>query len=156
MRSALAVGAALLLAMTAGAGATTAQMNVRHVTASQACGGDEWVCDYVASDDRVTGTLTIEFSGSAEDPAPSGADLAWADTSLEGPDGTWAGHYYLLWGDDGAQVFAVFDGEGGYEGWRYVASGVDPEADGDHDWIGVIYQGDLPGFGSEPPVADEQ
>jgi hypothetical protein len=32
------------------------------------------------------------------------------------------------------------------EGWQYVASGIDPNTDGDFDWVGTLYEGQLPPY----------
>jgi hypothetical protein len=79
-----------------------------------------------------------------------GSDVAvyWTDHWIEGPEGTWTGHGYLV-GDETGTVDALvmLTGDGAYEGWSYVAFGSDPEADADHDLIGVIYEGALPPVG---------
>ncbi len=118
------------------------------VAATQDCDiyTDPVTCTYTASDPRVTGTLTHTYTGDIGGPATAEAELVWADATLEGPEGSWTGHLYIVWTEP-TQAFAVLSGTGAYEGWQYVASGIDPEADGDHDWTGIIYEGELPPYG---------
>ncbi len=40
------------------------------------------------------------------------------------------------------------------EGWQYIASGTDPEPDGDFEWIGTLYEGELPPYGPLEPSAE--
>ena len=74
--------------------------------------------------------------------------------SFEGPEGGWTGHVYALWGEP-TQNFLVLSGTGANEGWQYIASGTDPDTDGDFEWIGTLYEGELPPF-PETAVAAER
>ena len=127
------------------------------VTATQDCGPVYTVpitCSYTASDSRVTGTPTHEWIADISGPSSGDVTVGWAPATLEGPEGNWTGHYYTVWGDT-AHVFSVLSGTGAYEGWHYVASSIDPEADGDADVVGVMYEGDPPPFGPLPPATSE-
>ena len=124
------------------------------VTATQECNlyATPVTCTYAASDPRVTGTLTFEFTGDIGSLDSGGVEFLWNDATLEGPEGDWTGHYYLMWGYgrevlDGSNAFTVLSGTGAYDGWQYVATSIDPQADGDADLIGVIYEGELPPYG---------
>ncbi len=128
------------------------------VTATQDCNlyATPVTCTYVASDPRVTGTLTFEFTGDIGTLDTGGVEFMWNDATLEGPEGDWTGHYYLMWGYgrevlDGSNALTVLSGTGAYEGWQYIATSIDPQADGDADLVGVIYEGELPPYG--PPSA---
>ena len=125
------------------------------VTTTQECdlSASPVACTYTASDPRVTGTgghVFVEgISGDGGFVVPgSEVALYWTDYWIEGPEGAWTGHGYLL-GDDAGTIHALLmlAGEGAYEGWSYVAYGVDPEADANHDMIGVVYEGPLPPVG---------
>ena len=132
-----------------GPAARVTQLPAVTVTSSQDCdlpANQGGACTHTASDARVTGPLTFSYTGDIGGPATAEVELVWADATLEGPDGDWTGHLYLVWTEP-TQAFAVLSGDGAYEGWQYVASGIDPEADGDHDWSGVIYEGALPPYG---------
>ena len=74
-----------------------------------------------------------------------GAGFTWMDVLFEGPEDGWIGHVYALWGEP-TQNFLVLSGTGANEGWHYIASSIDPEPDGDFDWVGTLYEGELPPF----------
>jgi hypothetical protein len=126
------------------------------VTGTQACAessSDEpvWDCTYTASDPRVAGTGTIRFRASVSDRSSDGPVMWVIDTTLDGPDGTWSGHHYVFTDQTGvAHVLMMLAGAGAYEGWQYVASATDPEADGNHDLVGLLYEGDAPPYGPLP------
>ena len=108
-------------------------------------------CTWTASDPRLTGTLAHEWLGGVEVEAAAaeglGAGLNSAEVTFEGPEGSWTGHVYVLWGEPNVS-FLVLSGAGANEGWRYVASNVDStEAHGDLDWTGTLYEGELPPYG---------
>ena len=125
------------------------------VTATQDCVLSAPItCTYTASDSRLTGTLTHVWMADISGPSSDDVTVGWAPATLEGPEGSWTGHYYVVWGDT-AQVFSVLSGTGAYEGWQYIASSIDPEADGDADVVGVMYEGDPPPFGPLPPATSE-
>ena len=44
------------------------------------------------------------------------------------------------------QGASVLSGTGANENWHYVASGIDPEPDGDLEWRGTLYEGGPPSF----------
>ena len=126
------------------------------VTGTQACvdsPGDEpvWTCTYTASDPRVAGTGSIRFAVGVSEPGSDAPVMWWIDTTLDGPDGTWSGHHYVFTDEAGtAHALMMLTGTGAYEGWQYVASGTDPEADGNHDLVGLLYEGGAPPFGPLP------
>jgi hypothetical protein len=114
------------------------------VTITQDCAFSSGECTFTASDPRLTGPGTMKITRvvSTNEATPI---LAWGEYTLDGPDGTWSGYNYGVADDEGsAHVSMVLSGAGAYEGWQYVASGIDPGADGDHDLIGVLYEGTLP------------
>ena len=129
------------------------------VTAVQECryisANIPFPCAIKASDPRLIGEAKLAFTGGRGEDAEGAPFVAWTDTTLEGPEGSWSGHHYIPWDADGAYPFVVLSGEGAYEGWVFIATGIDPEADGVHDLTGVLYQGPLPPFGPVTPSADE-
>jgi hypothetical protein len=121
------------------------------VTATQACvwtepgGVPTGTCAYTASDPRVTGTLTVTITAAVG--GPGGDDYVQTfDATLQGPDGTWQGRYWVTFdlGTKTAWATSVLSGDGAYAGWTYVASGNDMSMTGNHDLVGVLYQGPPP------------
>jgi hypothetical protein len=106
-------------------------------------------CDWTASDPRLPDTLEYEWTGNVEDAAAGDAGLdaglTWGDVGFEGPDGGWTGHSYVLWGDP-THNFLVLSGTGANEGWQYIASGIATDSFGDFEWVGTLYEGELPPF----------
>jgi len=133
----------------------TAQTDAVAVTATQECdtSASPVACTYTASDPRVAGSgghVFVEgISGQGHFVVPgSEAAVYWTDFWIEGPEGAWTGHSYLVGDDAGAiNALTMLAGDGAYEGWSYITYGSDAEADGDHDLIGVIYEGPLPPVG---------
>lgn len=124
------------------------------VIAAQDCVdlGSSSECSWTASDPRLTGTATARFTGDVSDDRPGEGPrtgFSWLDVTLQGPEGSWSGHEYLMWTDPFQHVI-VLSGSGAYEGWHYVAMAT-AEAPPRIDWTGVIYEGELPPFG---PAAD--
>lgn len=154
MRRLSAVGAAIVMCLALGgvqvAAQTTEAIGVQ-ATVAQKCVGQE-PCLWTASDPRLPDTLTHDWVGSVD--AEGGPDLntgfTWMDVRFDGPEGGWSGHVYAIWGEPTAN-FLVLSGTGANEGWHYVASGIDPEPDGDFEWTGTLYEGELPPF----PVPSE-
>ena len=125
------------------------------VTTTQDCAFSSGQCTFTASDPRLTGpgTISIKHVVYTDQGTPI---LAWGEYTLDGPDGTWSGYNYGVADEEGtAHVSMVLSGAGAYEGWQYVASGIDPGADGDHDLVGVLYEGPLPPMGPAVPDATE-
>ena len=112
-------------------------------------------CDWTASDPRLTGTIALAWGDgvAVEGAEDSQAGLQWTNSTFHSPEGSWTGHGYILWGEP-TQNFLVLSGTGANEGWHYVASGTDPEPDGDFEWTGTLYEGELPPF-PETAVAAE-
>ena len=114
-------------------------------------------CDWTASDPRLPDTIAADmFTGfvEVEDAGASSMRASHGSTSSsEGPEGGWTGYVYALWGEP-TQNFLVLSGTGANEGWHYIASGTDPDTDGDFEWIGTLYEGELPPF-PETAVAAE-
>lgn len=106
------------------------------------------VCSWDAGDERLTGTLTHEWVRPQVTARLLEDDMGvgWASATLEGPEGSWAGHMYAVWADP-AQVFIVLSGDGAYDGWQFLASTIDADTPGNSTWTGVMYQGELPPFG---------
>ena len=116
------------------------------VIVDQQCAGRS-ICPWSPSDPRLPDTLNHKWTGDvdvngAEDIE---AGFTWMDVGYEGPEGGWTGHVYALWGDP-THNFLVLSGTGANEGWQYVASGLDPNTDGDFQWVGTLYEGQLPPF----------
>ena len=156
MRGLLASGAAIFMCLALGALPVAAQRDAVVVTTTQECdlSANPVACTYAASDPRVAGTGGHVFregiSGDGGSVVP-GTEVAlyWTDYWIEGPEGAWTGHGYLFADDAGTiHALVMLAGEAAYEGWSYVAYGDDPEADANHDMIGVIYEGPLPPVGS--------
>ena len=122
------------------------------VTVTQDCdfGTSPIVCSWVASDPRLTGTLTHDEAGAIGDPEPepeNAAGLSWLDGTLDGPEGDWNVRVYLGWTDP-MSLFTVVSGNGANEGWNYIAWSVDEIVlDGMVDWTGMFYEGELVPFG---------
>ena len=143
-----ALGGLPALAQEAEPGAVT-------VTGTQDCEFRTGLCEFTASDPRVTGAGTVATKRIVltDQRAPV---LAWDEVTLEGPDGTWSGHHYVVADKAGTgHVFMLLNGAGAYEGWQYVATGRDPRPHGDHDLIGVLYEGPLPAVGAPVPEDGE-
>ena len=147
----LSLVGAVILMLLGGLGGTvvaqTPEATGTQVTVTQECSGGT-VCSWTASDPRLPETLDTEmFTGSVEVEGAGFLDagFAWMDVGFEGPDGGWTGYVYALWGEP-TQNFLVLSGTGADEGWHYVARGTDPEPDGDFEWIGTLYEGELPPF----------
>jgi hypothetical protein len=161
MRKLWAAYAAVVICMSVGTVVAVAQDESGgvSVTAFQECryvsGNVPFPCAITASDPRLSGEASLVFSGGRGEDAEEATFVAWTDTTLEGPEGSWSGHHYIPWDADGAYPFVVLSGEGAYEGWVFIASGIDPEADGVHDLTGVLYEGPLPPFGAVMPPADD-
>jgi hypothetical protein len=132
-------------------GAETLELQGVTVTASLVCveaGDAPGGCTWTASDPRLTGTGTGQFTGDISDDREGEGlrtGLSWLDHTLEGPEGGWSGHEYLMWIDP-FHHFLVLSGSGAYEGWHYVASAI-TEAGPPFDWTGILYEGELPPFG---------
>lgn len=93
-----------------------------------------------------TGGVGVE----GDDDIGLAAGFNWMDVSSEGPAGGWTGHVYALWGRP-VQNFLVLSGTGANDGWHDIASGTDTLPDGDFDWIGTLYEGELPPYGPLEP-----
>jgi hypothetical protein len=116
-------------------------------TATQECGGGSR-CTWTASDPRLPGTLVHDFFTGEVEVEGAGAfeaGFAWMDVKPLAPEGDWSGRVYALFGEP-TQNFLVLSGTGANEGWHYIASGTDPDTDGDFEWIGTLYEGELPPF----------
>jgi hypothetical protein len=123
------------------------------VTVTQEC-ADRSICIWTPSDPRLPDTLTTDiFTGFVDVVGDGDAGFAWMEQSSEGPDGGWTGYVYALWGEP-TQNFLVLSGNGANEGWHYIASGTDPDTDGDFEWIGTLYEGELPPYGPLEPSAE--
>lgn len=112
-------------------------------------------CTWTASDPRLTGSATGQFTGDVSDERPGEGfrtGLSWLAYELVGPEGSWSGHEYLMWTDP-FQHFIVLSGSGAYEGWHYVAAAT-TTAGPPIDWMGVLYEGEPPPFG--PVTASEE
>jgi len=157
----LALVGAVILVLLGGAGGVIAAQDEAEdltgvpVTVTQECAGGS-ICSWTASDPRLPGTLTHDmFTGGVEvDGAGSlEAGFVWMDVMSEGPEGGWTGHVYALFGEP-TQNFLVLSGTGANEGWQYIASGTDPDTDGDFEWIGTLHEGELPPYGPLEPSAE--
>jgi hypothetical protein len=116
-------------------------------------------CSEVASDPRVTGTMTmvINIEGwsegiKQEDPANS---VLWTDYLLVGPDGTWSGHGYGFYEADGTtRILHIATGSGAYEGLTYTQSITVTASTANADTIGLIQTGPLPPGYSDAPFSE--
>jgi hypothetical protein len=150
-----ALGSAFLIAQPFGQqdvavpGAETPELSGVTVTVTQQC-VDFDPCIWTASDPRLPDTIAIDmFTGFVDVVGDDDAGFAWLEQSSEGPEGGWTGYVYALWGEP-TQNFLVLSGTGANEGWQYIASGTDPDTDGDFEWTGTLYQGGLPPFPEAP------
>lgn len=106
-------------------------------------------CFDASTDPRVSGTSTVvlNLEGWDEglllsDPANS---VAWIDYTLQGPEGTWAGHGYGLYDAEGIlHMVDVLAGSGAYEGLTFTLSGTVPAGLSTSNYIGLIQPGSLP------------
>jgi len=156
VRRLLTIGAAIAICLVLGGGQvaaqTATQLRGTSTTAAQECENilaKTIVCTWTASDPRLSGTLTHEWTNVPGEPA-----IGWAPATLDGPDGSWAGHLYATWTDP-ARLFVFLSGEGDYDGWQYVASTIDDaERMGNSEWVGVVYEGEPPPYGPPDQPAD--
>jgi len=155
----LSLAGTVILALLGGlGGAVVAQGEAEElsgvtVTVTQEC-VEFAPCRWTASDPRLPGTMTTDiFTGFVDVEGDPDAGFAWLEQSFEGPEGGWTGYGYALWGEP-TQNFLVLSGTGANEGWQYVASGTDPDTDGDFEWIGTLYEGELPPCGPLEPSAE--
>lgn len=127
------------------------------VTGTQDCDAGIGRCTFTASDPRVAGAGTISFTGGvASEPVDGAPIFMWDVVTIDGPDGTWSGHHYVVGYDGGdAHVLMMLTGAGDYEGWQYVAVSVDTPPHGVHDLVGVLYEGPLPPMGTAVPSTIE-
>lgn len=104
-------------------------------------------CRWTASDPRLTGTISTDWGDAVavEGAKRLEAGFQWIGNTFYSPEGGGTGHVYALWGEP-TQNFLVLSGTGAIEGWHYIASGTDPDSDGDFEWIGTLYEGELPPF----------
>lgn len=132
-------------------GAETMELQGVTVTVAQSCvdaGDAPDVCTWTASDPRLSGTASAEFTGDISDDRPGEGlriGFSWLDIALEGPEGDWSGHEYLMWTEP-FQHFILLSGSGAYEGWHYVAAAMS-DTGPPFDWTGLLYEGELPPFG---------
>ena len=142
----------IILALLGGSGGAVIAQDVDteltgvQVTVTQQCAGRS-LCPWSASDPRLPDRLDHKWTGDVdvEGAEDIEAGFTWMDVGFEGPDGGWTGHVYALWGDP-THNFLVLSGTGANVGWQYVASGIDPNTDGDFDWVGTLYEGQLPPY----------
>ena len=154
MRRLWAAGAAIVLCLALGetqlVAQTPSQLRGTETTADQECGNllaKDIVCTWVASDPRLTGTLTHSWVMIPGDPG-----VGWAPATLEGPEGDWTGHLYVTWTDP-ARLFVFLSGDGDYAGWQYMASTIDDgERMASSQWVGMVYEGEPPPFGPVEPA----
>ena len=152
----MTLAGAVMLALLGGmGGAAVAQDEAEEptavqVTVTQECAGRN-LCPWTASDPRLTGTVSVVWGDGVEIEGKGTTEAGWQSMgqTFEGPDGDWTGHVYALWGRP-TQNFLVLSGTGANEGWHYIASGTDPMPDGDFEWIGTLYKGELPPFPEAP------
>ena len=124
------------------------------VTGAQSCDDDG--CTFTASDPRVAGTGTWSLPVPPVSTADGTPVYMWDEITIEGPDGTWSGHHYVVADEMGtAHVFMVLSGTGAYEGWQYVATATDTPPHGTHDLVGVLFEGPVPPIGPVAPAAAE-
>jgi hypothetical protein len=124
----------------------TETSNAMPVIVTQECAGRS-TCLWTPSDPRLPEKLDHDWIGSVEIDGTGDTEggFSWADVWFNGPEAGWTGYVYAMWGRP-TQNFLVLSGTGANEGWQYVASGTDPMPDGDFDWIGTLYEGDLPPY----------
>lgn len=71
-----------------------------------------------------------------------------------GSEGNWTGHLSAVWSDP-AQLFVFLSGDGAYAGQEFVGATIDDGLEmGDSEWVGSVYEGELPPFGPLEPAAD--
>jgi hypothetical protein len=135
----------------------TTQTEAVVVTVTQECNtlARLITCEFTANDPRVTGSGGHVFAQTItaqEQFGVPGTELGVyvLDAWINGPDGVWTGHSYLV-GNTGTgpvNALMMLTGEGAYDGWSLVAFGTDPEADANHELTGLMYRGSLPPVGS--------
>jgi hypothetical protein len=155
----MSLAGTVILALLAGFGGVVAAQDEAEeptsvtVTMTEQCNDMDLPCDWTASDPRLTGRRAdwwpidgVEVEGAEE----TDAGLMWMDVTFEGPEGSWSGHEYVLWGEP-TRSFLVLSGTGANEGWQYIAASGDPERGDGFEWTGTLYEGELPPF-PEPPA----
>ncbi len=102
-------------------------------------------CWDVSSDPRVSGPSTVVINVEGWDLLTGRNAIAWIDYSIEGPDGTWAGHQYGLYDDEGVlDVMGILAGDGAYEGLTFTLKGTVPAGGATLTYDGLIQPGTLP------------
>ena len=159
MRRLWVMGAAVVLSLALGGLPGLAQeveQGAVAVTGTQDCALPSGRCTFTASDPRVAGTGRVSTTVRPVSTSEGIPIYIWDEVTIEGPDGTWSGHHYVVADEAGTgHVFMVLSGAGTYEGWQYVATGTDPVPHGDHDLIGALYEGPLPPIGAAVPEVSE-
>lgn len=117
--------------------------------------GQDLACMSTLNDVRVSGTGTYNLSVQSWDPtAPQKGtnSVHWGYQTIKGPDGTWAGRCYGLYGQDGVlRNSCILAGAGGYRGLIFVINGTVPTNSSTADVIGSIQPGmPLPGYAVTP------
>ena len=106
-------------------------------------------CFDASTDPRVSGLSTVVLNLSGwdkgllrEDPANS---VAWIDYTIEGPDGTWAGHGYGLYDAEGVlHMVDILSGSGAYEGLTFTIAATVPAGSSTSAYNGLVQSGSLP------------
>jgi hypothetical protein len=106
-------------------------------------------CFDASTDPRVSGLSTVVLNLEGwderllrEDPANS---MAWLDFTIEGPEGTWAGHSHGLYDDEGVlHVVGILAGNEAYEGLIFTVAGTVPAGSATLTYNGLIQPGSLP------------
>ena len=100
-------------------------------------------CFDAGTDPRVSGLSTVVLNLESwdegllrQDPANS---VAWSDYTIQGPDGTWAGHGYGLYDDEGVfHSVNILAGSGAYEGLTFTTTGTVPAGSSSSAYSGLI------------------
>ena len=116
-------------------------------------------CTAEYDDPRVSGTFTIDWNYDGwGDDALAGADagVRWGAVRLENEGGAWEGwHTGMFAVDTGDMISMWLEGTDGYAGLSFFARFETPPGDATtgYDVVGLIFPGDPPPFGPEPPAA---
>jgi hypothetical protein len=102
-------------------------------------------CQDTSTDPRVSGPSTIVINAEGWDSTEGHNAVAWFEYSIEGPDGTWAGHTYGLYDDSGdLDLVGILAGDGAYEGLTFTVTGTIPNNSSILTYDGLIQPGTLP------------
>ena len=93
----------------------------------------------------MSGLSTVVFNLETWDGREGLNAVQWSDYTIEGPDGTWAGHIYGLYDDEGVlSLVGILRGNGAYDGLTFTVVGTVPPGSATLTYDGLIQPGSPP------------